>query len=186
VAETADRGRGTSTGGGEPLLAERRVPGQPLRIADEQLGAPVAIQVEPLRPGARRLQVRQRLERPKAVPAIGVAIVLVEAALSAVQHGEVDVAVAIEVGQRALAEPVGGTVDHQALGAKAAPALVGREVPRRSSLGKNARQALAVQIDPAVGSAIEAAGQALASFARRGLERRGDRGLGIAQAQRRQ
>jgi hypothetical protein len=59
--------------------------------------------------------VREGQERPERRPLLGLPVELVVAALPAVQHGQIGVAVDVEVGEDALSEGVAGPLDHQPL-----------------------------------------------------------------------
>src|SRR5262249_8803364 len=145
----------------EALLAERGIPGEPFRIRHQESGTTIPVEIEPLGFGTSGLQVRQGSKRSEAVPRVGVAVVLVEASVPAVQNGEIRIAVTVEVGERTLTQGVGRFIDNQVLRSKTAIAFVGLEVPRTARVHQNAGDALAIQIDPAVVGTTEAVGNVL-------------------------
>jgi hypothetical protein len=82
----------------EPVLAERRIPSEPLVGGDEDVGQPVAGQVDEADVGVAPRQVRKRAERPERLPAIDLAP-LEEAGRRALERNHVELPVAGEIEQ---------------------------------------------------------------------------------------
>ena len=169
----------------EAALPVRGIPREPLRIGDQEIRTSVAVQVGPLGLGAGAFRVRERGDWLKARPRGRVALVFVEARKTAVQHHDIGVAVAVEIGHRALSEPVRRTLEDDLLRREPAAALVGLVVPGLLRLDQDAGQPLSEQIDPAVTDA-QATRYVDLRLRRCALERRRDGRARIGEAKGRQ
>jgi hypothetical protein len=163
-------------GPAEAFFAQRGVPDEGIVFSDQHVGAAVTIQIEEPEIGVAGVAMETRRERAEALPAF-LTIMFVQARHGPIRHHQIGPAVAGKVHEPSVPTGYGEIRFGSDELDRGQPRFDGLRVviglrdraevalvePSTRLLGENARETLAVQIDPLISRGIDTGGQILAA-----------------------